>query len=156
MTDDEILAERAQLYARVEEPALRAGSRCLTVGLGDRRWFFEEIEIGLLLPQAQITALPGGVRWRGWPCCGLVSHAMTTLPLLCWCTLAAHRELAPGGESAILVLRNSHVALRVPGPVDMAVAVLDESEVDDHRWSKGQLPSGGSIANLDLLRGEEA
>lgn len=154
MTEDQILDQRAQLYARQEASQIQVEARCLQVVLGERRWLFPETEIDLLLPRSRVTELPAGAQWGGWPCCGLVNHALHTLPLLCWGMLTTQRELPCGQEHAFLVVRSSPVALRVPGPVEMTSERLAELGHDDHPWSLGVLANGGSLADLGRLSRE--
>jgi hypothetical protein len=154
VTEDQIFDQRAALYARPEASLIQVEARCLQVVLGQRRWLFPETEIDLLLPRSRVTELPAGARWGGWPCCGLVNHALATLPLLCWGMLTTQRELPDGPGHAFLVVRKSPVALRVPGPVEMTSESLHQPAHDDHLWSLGVLPNGASIADLQRLNQE--
>lgn len=152
MSEEQILDERAELYARLEELPSTGETRCLQSTLRDRRWLFPENQVRVLLPALKVTALPAGVSWNGWPCEGLASHALATYPLLSWSTLIGLRTtVGAQEESAVLLLREVPVALRVPGPLEMAVAVLELSQHDDHPWSAGRLPGGHALARLERL-----
>lgn len=155
MTEDEILDERALLYASAEQ-ANRVASRCLRVALGAREWLFPEGEIRSLLSESAVCALPPGVRWSGYHCVGLLSHAMTPIPVLCWGELAGYRALDSAQETALLLLlAGAGLALRVPAPVEMRLRPLGELGPDDHPWSLGRTAGGESVADLArLVRGE--
>jgi hypothetical protein len=151
LTEEEIFAQRAELYARREELAVASQVRCLSARLGRREWLFQETEIRLVLPQLKITPLPPGARWAGWPCSGLICHSRAPLPLLCWSLLTRQRELASGQPYAVLLLRHLPVGLRLPAPLEIAEGGLQELELDEHPWSAGRLPQGALLADLDRL-----
>ncbi len=152
MSEDEILDERTALYASTEQ-ATRLGVRCLRVALGQREWLFPETDVRSLLSENAICALPPGVRWAGYHCVGLLSHAMTPLPVLCWGELAGYRALDSDQEVALLLLSGAGIALRVPGPVGMRLRQLSELGPDDHSWSQGRTGEGESVADLGRLTG---
>lgn len=154
MTEEQILAQRAELYARVEEIPVQAESRCLGITLQGRRWLFPESEISLLLSQSRASELPAGVRWHGLPCCGLIQYGMSALPLICWARLTAGLELPWRMEQDILLPRVAPIALRVPSPVEMAFALLGETRPDDLPWSRGEVADGISVADIAKLAGE--
>ena len=154
MTEEQILAERAELYSRVEEIPVVAESRCLQISLQGRRWLFPESEIALLLSRSRASELPAGVRWHGLPCCGLIQHGMSALPLVCWSRLTAGVELPWKMEQDILLPRAVPIALRVPAPVEMVFALLADARPDDLPWSRGEVAEGTSIADLAGLAGE--
>jgi hypothetical protein len=152
MTDDQILDERARLYAREAVEATPQGqARCLQIELGGRRWLFPEQEVSALLPPGRTAELPPGVRWGDWPCQGLLSHSLAILPLFCWSVLTGAGPLDPSADSSLLVVSAVAVALRVPGPVDMVDADLSSLSPDDHPWSLGLTPKGRTVANLARL-----
>lgn len=153
MTEDEILAERAKFYARVEDIPTLAESRCLEVTLEGRRWLFPEHEIALLISEARACELPPGVRWCGLPCCGLIQHGLSALPLVCWGKLAANLDLPWRMRQDILLLRVAPIALRVPPPVTMGHSTLSEVRADALPWSRGVLADGARIADLSRLAG---
>jgi len=153
MTEDQILAERAELYARVEEIPVLAESRCLEVILEGRRWLFPEEEIALLLSDTAICQLPPGVRWCGLPCSGLVQHGMSALPVVCWGRLTGSSELSWQARQDILLLRSAPLAVRVPGPVAMAHVMLAEARPGELPWCRGELADGTAIADLSRLAG---
>lgn len=150
MTEDEILDERFELYASTEQASLM-GSRCLRVALGQRDWLFPEMEVRSLLSEAAICPLPPGVRWGGFFCAGLLSHAMAPLPVLCWAELAGYRPLEAEQGSSLLLLTGAPVALRVPAPVGMRLRHTGELTPDDHPWSQGRTVEGESVADLSRL-----
>ncbi len=168
MTEEQILAERALLYARVEEVAQQSESRCLRISLDGRSWLFPEQEIALLLAETRTslpqrsqaeertraTELPPGVRWGGLPCCGLIQHSLSALPLVCWSRLLTGVERSWNGEYDILLLRSAPLALRVPAPVEMVNAGLGDARSEGRPWSRGELGDDTSIADLGRLAGE--
>lgn len=152
MTEDEILDERARLYAHVEKELPVGTVRCLDTSLQGQRWLFPKTEIRLLLPHYHVTPLPRGVRWQGWPCLGLITHSLRAFPLLCWSLLAEQREPSVEQEHALLLLRSWPVVLRVPAPVGLTEENLDDLSLDRHPWSLGRGLSGASLANLERLK----
>jgi hypothetical protein len=153
MSEEQILAERAEIYARLSELPMTGESRCLQCWLGDRRWLLPESQVRLLLPGLAVTELPPGASWNGWPCAGLVCHGQATYPLISWANLLGAREPGAERESALLLLREVPVVMRVPGPLEMIGALLEEAQPDSHVWSAGKVPGGASVARLERLGG---
>lgn len=152
--EQQVLVQRAELYARDEQIPEQAESRCLGITLQGRRWLFPESEISLLLSRSRASELPAGVRWRGLPCCGLIQYGISALPLICWARLTDGLELPWRIEQDILLTRVAPIALRVPSPVEMVFALLSKTRPDDLPWSRGQVADGISVADLGKLAGE--
>lgn len=155
MTPDQILDQRAELYANaLADQGPQGQARCLGVTLGARQWLFPESEIAALLPATRTVELPAGVGWGGWPCFGLLSHSLSILPLFCWAALTG--SAPPGSECSILVVRSLPVAIRVPDPVGMLEADLSNLTFDGHPWSLGKTSHGIAVAKLSRLGQEGA
>lgn len=150
MTDEEFLAERAEMYARTEAPALRGEARYLKVHQAGKVWLFPKNQIRQLVKLDKFTRFPGGARWETWPCWGMICHGPTALPVLCWQMLIDGRELrGPTSQGLLLLLRHAPVAIRVSEEL-VAVSVDTETLAkDSHPWSSGRTPEGALVAFLE-------
>ena len=156
MTEEEILVERAEMYARTAAPALRSEARYLKVQQVGLDWLFPKNQVHQLVKLDKFTRLPGGVRWKSWPCLGMVCHGPSVLPVLCWQMLVGGHELRrSSSQGLLLLLRHASVAIRVSEEL-VAVSVDTETLLkDSHPWSSGRTPEGALVAALERFAREE-
>ncbi len=154
MTEQEIFAQRAQMYARPEQVATTGEARFLQVRQGGVAWYFPKAEIRQLVKLDKWSRLPAGALWENWPCLGTVWHGHGVLPVLCWQVLVAGSELrASRSEGLLLLLRHAPVAIRVEEEGLTAVSLeVKGLAKDPHPWSAGRVPEGGSVALLERFR----
>lgn len=152
---EEILRQRAQIYGRgITKADDRRLRRCLEVRDEEKRWLLPDEAVEVLLPVADIMPFPTAVRWRGWPCKGVLSYALQPLPVLSWSALFGRPDPPSANKDSFLILRGSRLALAVPGHVSLAFEDLSETLPEDEPWSLGRLRTGASILNLARLTRE--
>ncbi len=154
--EEEILAERARMYARTAAPALRSEARYLKVQQTGTDWLFPKSQVLQLVKLDKFTRFPDGARWESWPCLGMVCHGTTALPVLCWQTLVGGHQLrSPTSQGLLLLLRHAPVAVRVSEDL-IAVSVDPEALTkDSHPWSSGRTSEGARVAFLERFASEE-
>ncbi len=150
MTDDEIFAERAELYASSRDADVQGDVRCLRVRQVGQTWLFPKTHVRHLAKLEKLTRLPPGALWEGWPCLGLTSQGQTVLPVLCWQMLVSGRELATSAsDGLLLILRHAPVALRVENDLAAVPTDLENLTADAGAWSLGRTQGGSIVAKLE-------
>ncbi len=150
MTEDEIFAERAELYAGSRNEKQQNESRCLKVQQAGVSWLFPKAQIRQLSKLERLTRLPPGALWENWPCLGMACQGQTILPVLCWQMLVSGRELVTtSSDGLLLVLRHAPVALRVNDELAAVPADLENLKRDSEPWSLGRTESGAIVAKLE-------
>lgn len=150
MTEDDIFAERAQLYAGSRSVKQQNESRCLSVKQAGVNWLFPKAQIRHLAKLERLTRLPQGALWENWPCLGMACQGQTVLPVLCWQMLVSGRELVSTSSAGLLlVLRHAPIALRVHDELAAVPADLEKLAADSDPWSLGRTENGEAVAKLD-------
>ncbi len=151
----EILRQRAKIYARgTTNDDDRKLQRCLEVRDQEKRWLLPEEDVEVLLPAGDIMPFPSTVRWKEWPCRGLISYALQPLPVLTWAALFGRPAAPVGSHESYLILRGIRLALAVPGQVSLSFEDLNEFLPEDEPWSLGRLRTGASVLNVARLSRE--